>query len=801
MLSNLDKNRLIFLFRIGVGKDQIRKFLDERKSPLTLQGASYRRRKDTPQGNVDFLLSLPDKALPVVKKWFLEHIEADDALLPEALVAQFQAMEREEDSRNPESLKSYAQQGLKYLLQDDPPGVWLAFLRTRIGEEAEREDALATEAEATEPDTAEAQQTPILGIIRSVNQDDCDVARSYLEQVKSPELRTELDQLLIRHRGRSRLSETSPRQLRTLTSVAGVDPERVAVLLHRSRHTEPDQPIFPAIRGMAMEGALYSLSAKQAHELFENDCVIAFPNQKGARIPQDGELGVWFVERFLTEKPIKFRLRKPAEALYVVVPLAAAYEDFDMVRNAIRNATLDPWIRPVFRLSKGGYLHLPPEIQSRSRLNEPLQYFSDLPVWDVHGMRVVLGPLPQPDGEYDCADLSVVTARILRESDARRQLPALTAAQVGLFIDALRATDAGLTKSRLDRIALDFEHYVASGGNLEQIVEQVLTSKPIAAVIEAAKRTAVEQELVARKDLQEQRKRLEKECKDLKDRRDGAADDARKMAEQVRMAVRRAFERARASGVKSLADVAVFGALLTPGPAKESVTPASGAPHGGINISTRERSPDLIVELREAGVIQRNAQVLANAVGTIVAAGLPLLVSGPRASQVAAALGRGLAMTHAVIADVPVGLIDASQMHQLLGIGCAEESLVVRHYNLSALEAYGLPLVDVVIPAIVKRQPSRAAIILSAARGVAALPLEDDLAAVAVEIDTATDLAAIDADKAVLIGQLREDRSTSRIRSGSLARILEDSAERSEAQDHALCAVIAEMLNAAPNPL
>lgn len=797
LFPELNKDRLKYLFRTGLSRPRIKRFLDDRKGPLMMQGAQYRRRGQGAEADIAFLVGLPDKCASMVRSSCLEGLEVDASLRAEALVAQFAAIEKSTEKLSPESARRFAELGLVYLFQENPPESWLAFLKTPIGEAgAAQENAEPTESvEPTVAATDAGMNGKLFGalmeVLRKLREDDGDGARASIALFPQSALRVELEELVGRHRARAREAISLARPLRTLDSTDGLDSERVAILLQRTRPSHPDQPAFLDIRGLFLDTSLYTLTEDQSLELFEHpQHIIGFPDQRGLRLPVLGELCLWYVEKYPTDKPIKYRLRKPAAALHIVVPLAASLDEPDRVRTGIQGAAIETWVRPIFQLAGGEFLRIATEAQNpaRTNLEQPLQYYRSLPAWDLMNMGVVVGPMPPSDGEYDCADLSAVTGRILRESEARRQLPALTKAQVGAFVEALRASDMGLTEQRLTRIAREFEQYVASAECLEQVAVQILGSGHVAAVIETARREAAEQIRTQSKQLRDERSRLEREIGELKERRSVLVDENKRTGEEVRNVVRKTFEKAKAAGARSLGELAVFGALMQREPSVDSSV-AEGA--NSISVSHAERTEDAQKALVDVGVSIPNARVMATAARCIAASGLPLLVVGARAAQIAAALGRGLAEGRCVIGDIPVGIVDTLAMRRFIDCSTAVDSIVFRNHNLSAFEAYGSPLMDALVPAAVSGQPMRAAVVLSAARGVAALPLDADLSSLSVVIDASADLAAEAPELRPVLEGLLEDRSATRTRSAALARLLDDPDGHSPSDTNAILALVA----------
>jgi hypothetical protein len=766
VLKDLNRERLRFLFTHALDRGQIKRFLDTRKASLVMHGAQYQKRSRGSEADIAFLLNLPDKCLPTVTIWVTEELGSDTPFVPEALIAQFRTVETSGALPPAAETKAFAQMGLKYLLRPNVPGVWLSFLKTPIS-------GLESDALEGEPNTLEApveshsthaEIAAVTDVLAKLKADDAEGAGEILKSLVNSPLVLELTELVRLHRSRSRPIEPVAREPLELKSIPSLPVERTPVLLRRTRESSPDQPVFIDIEGVLLEGNIYKLTDSQALDLFKHrQFVIGFPE---SRLPSVGEVAFWFVEEYPTDKPIKFRLKKPATPLHIVISIDASYKDYDEVRTAILSTRIDPWMKVLFKLKGGGYLHFSADSAGgpRAAVDQPLQFFRSLPCWEYLGMELFVGTLPAADGEYDCADLSHTIGRILKESDARQQL-ALTRTQIGAFIESLRASHSGLTTQRLDRLALEFDRFIEGGARLRDISAHVLSSNAAANVIRVAKEEAVAEIRNENQGLRDEQSRLLRELADLRNRRDALSAEMKQIASDVRVSVKKAFDRAKEAGSKSLGEVAVMAAFL-----EHTTDPKRASPPNGeeCRVETFEGAADARALLARVGMGVLEAKALAIAAPLICGTGLPILVQGPRAGQVAQALGCCVTAEPCSVWTVPIGLIDSGAMRVVLDKTETSGSLVVRNCNLSAFDSYANPLMDRLLQSVVdgRKRP----VIFAAARGPAALPLDEDLLALAVIVDTVTRFTS-DPEADALIEQLRDDRSSSRIRSAALVKL------------------------------
>lgn len=797
MFAELNRKRLKFLFGSGIPRQRIKRFLDERKPALELRGAKYRHRGQGAAADLTFLINLDQKCVPTVRAWCLEEIKTTVNLAPAALIAQFLSIENEAGELSGDDAAQFAGAGLRFLFEEPQPPAWIEFLRSPIGRNLERAEEPQSIAvpEAEEQGEADVEITrgadAIVPILQKLRGDDGDGARTLIATLPTSALKGELEELVRRYRSRPRELAPIASEMRALATTDGLDPEKIALLLRRSRETRPDQPIFLDICGLVLAGGLYRLSEEQALELFEHRYhVITFPDSKAGRLPSVGELCLWYVEKLPTERTIKFGLRKPASPLYFVIDLASSFQEFDQVRTEIQQASIEPWMRPIFRLAGGGFLRPSNDVPGpvKGVLDHPLHLYRSVSVWNVLGTTAVLSPLPSPDGAYDCADLSVVTGRILKESEFRRHLPDMTRSQISELIESLGASDMGLTDQRLERVAQEFDRYVTSAEKLQQVSSQVLQTSGVQQSISSAVQAAVASALEENQQLKEDRVRLAKEIADLKIRRTSLMDDNKRTGDELRGIVRKAFERAKDAGLKSLGELAVFAAILEP---HQSPSSANAATDCSIRTWDAEPVEDPQGPLIEVGISVGNARILSIGARLVANAGLPLLTVGPRSSQVALAIGRGLTRSRCIVSEVPIGIVASLFANKIVESSIKDDCLVIRNYNLSALDAYGSPLLDLLTQSVAAGRPARAGVVFSASRSVAGLPLDDDLNTLAIIFDSSFNYNAEASDFEVTLDELREDRTASRIRSLALARVLESSKEWPLGEVEALLAIIA----------
>src|ERR1700730_9593453 len=128
IFNGLNEKRVGFLFLKAAGATKLKQFLDESRLKLMTLGAEYHKRKRGGVEDLKFMLRLPPAAEAIVRAWFRSELECTPTLQPEALVAQFEAVERDKIKVPEETMREFAIQGLAYLMSDHPPATWTEFL-------------------------------------------------------------------------------------------------------------------------------------------------------------------------------------------------------------------------------------------------------------------------------------------------------------------------------------------------------------------------------------------------------------------------------------------------------------------------------------------------------------------------------------------------------------------------------------------------------------------------------------------------------------------------------------------------
>jgi hypothetical protein len=247
-------------------------------------------------------------------------------------------------------------------------------------------------------------------------------------------------------------------------SVKETDPEAVEVL-GICRSAIPGKPAFVDVLGIVEKGRLIAIPDEELRDLYyEDGAIIVHENAVAGRMPRQGELDIWSVENYTTSQPIKFRACRPPTHVYTVVDFHLLSGDYDAVRAFLKNYLMDPATRAIFKLADG--LLIKPKFDqqdlSQEAFEEPLPAWYALCAYEWNSRLIVLGPLPEPDVHYDCAELASTIRKVLRTPEGLSRLPSFSRAQLREFIEYLKSSDLELASPRIARIERELDKYVSA---------------------------------------------------------------------------------------------------------------------------------------------------------------------------------------------------------------------------------------------------------------------------------------------------------------------------------------------------
>ena len=776
----IDRKRFARLLSLGVDEFEMRKFFTECRRQLILQGGKV---QNLPHGRTARIQTLADR-LPastdeIVRGWFTKNVTMVDPEQAEAVVGVFKRYEEIAEQLPEDDARRYARSCLVHLFDENPPTALLEFLKTPIGGASGLPDESGRPADEQQ-ELSEADSFPqklpqvLVDLVEGRDADDhleglpvelatfvsglqssakgrAEEAREALDSL-SPKsvLRGSLQQFLRQQEAKKVSTEGSFRGLRIQdeeTFEGSFDYESDEVLAYC---TGADRPTAVFVHPIAVvrSGHTQRLSNETRRAIFpETGDIIAFPGGEYPRQPRRGEIGVWGVGEHETDRPTRFHLASEKRPVYQIRSVPFPSTDYDSVREFLKDQvaqTRGGLLQPLlFLLDDGLIVGARGEGQDLSRdegFESGLFAWNTLPAHRLEGRLLVLGPLPKEPNVFECAPLLATVRKLFRSSAGDvKGLGKLTRAQLRELTESLGSAQTGLHMLRIQRIKGELERLSEQRDALQELVSVLMEHPSVKTRIDELIHQEAQRELAEKKSLEGEIARLQKERDDWEGRIRRQQAEHRKLRDETAAVVMAAFEKARKEGVETLAEVAVFQALSAPETepvrARQSLADRSGfiaAPNErNLAPSTRDVIPTLV----SLGVGKREATAFAALGRLAFEAGIMVCVAGVAARRAveewASAVGNS-----PLLFDSVVGLIDDNWMRPVLAKDHQPDVLAILDANLSALDIYARPLLDLVLARITDRAGAQTpAILLALTEGVGALPVPRTFERLSVTID------------------------------------------------------------------
>lgn len=806
--------RLEFLLSSGLEPRELADLYKATRPKLLAAGAKLHKVSKKREDRIRFFARLDGRPADVVADWIANHVDGDIDLLPEALVAQFKAVEESGGTLKDDQAAKFARAGLRYLYMPEPPSVWVAFLATPIGQAtdktqqgASREDAGTDEgAESETPLSVEvvAEIADIVESSASAKPRNVDLlspaaiaTRLLIDLHKDPsldiaEIASSHEQALLgvaainavasraeswrsakQHFG---LRRQECRDVSELSDLDGDGAQIVGICVGR---TPVGSAVFVEPLGVVIGRDIWALDKGTSMRLFpESGKVIGFSNTRGLRLPEVGEFGIWTVERYATPQAIKVRLRQIGAPFFNIVEIPFSAKEPDSVRVALRKADVPKGGRPLFLLKDDKLVKPQGDVADLPGygFDEPLEAWRSMNGWIVGDRTLVVAPLPPPDHMLDCADLTVVLKKLIGQADIVAKLPAMTRAQVRSFLEAVEASGAGLTGTRLRRIDAELEGFLEDRARLASVVDVLLDHPRVEEELQKVKQRFVDAFEESRADLVAKKAQLEEEIHRLGAKKKEIQDQSAESAAKVSQAIRKAFEKAKAAGIDTLAEAAVIGAIVGP---MEGGTGAP-IPDKRLRYALAESSEGQGVQtLRELGFRMTDAKFVMALAETALTRGMSLGLTGPGSSLIAARLGKSLSAGKCAIIDIGVGVLSSAEFDDLLAIAEREATvIVIRGVNCSDFSAYGIRLEERLVDRL-NHAASTPGFICAFADGPTALPIPQMLRDLCLILDMSAyegSAEAIDVQLDELLEEpdVERQRPARRLKNRVLKKVLSD---------------------------
>lgn len=778
--SDIDRKRFSYLLTLGVEDFELKTFFSECRMRLIQRGAKVQNLPHGTKNRVHMLAyQLPRSADDIIRGWFSTHLTMTDPEEAEAIVGVFQRYESVDEVLSEQSARRYARSCLVRLFEPEPSESLLAFLRTPIerASSGAQEDSSAAEpglavvaasgysdslldvlvdfAEGRDVDEhlegLESDLASFIVGLQAGSQGKAQEAKEALDALQSgTRIRNVLAKFLQQREARSIGKESSATgvQLVDLVRFAGsFDLEEDEVIGYCTNAEYPSKVFVKPL--VALHGSrAYLLTDDDRRQLFpRTGDLMAFDGHGYPRQPERHQLGSWRVAEHDTDKPTRYHLVSEDRGIYEVRSVPYVSTEYDSVREFLKHQaqqTSGAARQPVLFLLKDGLIVGPrrdrQNLSGNDAYEDGLLAWSALPGLRLEGRLLVPGPLPKETEIYECADLASTVKKLFKAgAKGAKTAAGLTKAQFRDLVQSLASGQSSRDALRIQRIRAELGRLEEYPDAMEALVGQLLSDPSVALRIDQAVSVEANRRLSEKNDLESDIARLREEREEWLGRIKANREEHKKLRNDTIKVVRSAFERARADGVATLAEVAVLHALWPAGPATVSNDPPQpGSASRGVQPRPSRLTPrsDTVVQaLRNLGVPHRSAAAIAAAGDVALATGLIVNVRGVAARSAAMALA-AIAGREPILIDATIGMVDAGFLKQVLEATPLCDSLAVLDANLSALDIYGRPLLDLVVSRIVgPPSESATALFLSLCEGVGSLPTPRTFDSVSIILD------------------------------------------------------------------
>jgi hypothetical protein len=487
-----------------------------------------------------------------------------------------------------------------------------------------------------------------------------------------------------------------------------------------------------------------TLSFKDLKKAFpDNGQVILFPDL-GVE-PPVGRPAAYRVELALTPGTIKFRVVSQGRPLVRVFYLPVSSDRPDRVREWLTDfARTAQESTAVFVLTDG--VCIKPRSGTLSRLAQP-DYDWTFDGWpqvsavEFNKAPYIVGSLPSPAFQYECAPLAISARRLLRRLSERKAVN-LTRQQLADIIEQIRADRDGVDEALRQRVVGKLEALSRIEPEYESLIADLMTIPSVQADIETRKQVEIDRtseelrrERKALDNLRKEKGAVQQSIEDLKVQYD-------ERVKKLRTAMHRVFEEAKGKEAETLAQAGLLQVLkaeerTTRERRRDSASPGSSMPSITVQRVEAHTIP-LADAFRAAGFPDAIGPLYAQTVEFGLNAGLPLIVEGPGAAVVSLSISRCLGKGATTLCEIPLGLASSGPIKAILD-GHPDGPLVLRNANLSDISVYAGAIIDELIAYQLRGEQLRAprTLILAGAGGAAALPWPIDLQYAALKLNLA----------------------------------------------------------------
>lgn len=774
----IDKKRFAALLALGLDDDELRRFFADNRAQLIMHGA---RVQNLPHGNaarIKTLVNLPNEADTVLQRWFAKNLDMVD---PVPVADTIVTLSEYEKAGGVELLEDegqrYARSCLFHLFSDEPQEGLIDFLRQLNGggnsDDSTRESpapatSTAVTPPATEPIDLLNMAKAITALIEKRDPDEflaslpVSVAAlisglhaagdGNLDEAQFKDALSQDQQVLslLAEFGKSKSNPQDAQGLaigptiERFSQVQGTvdfdfDRDHIVGVCTRD---QPETRVF--IHPIALrrsDGTAVALTQEQAQELFpDSGDIIAFHGAGNPRLPARGEMGLWRVRPNTKSNPshrTKFHIVSERTPVFEIRQVPLNSKDHDAVRGYIRHQFENLDVRYarslLFNFQDGLLVGCAngKDLSKEDGFDGGLPSWRSLPAFRFEGRLIVLGPLP-PSETYECEALGKSLKKLIDSFGPGADKP--TRAQVKRLQELLASDELHINASRAERLRNELAFIDQHEGALEVLMESVMADARVRSEIEKRVQEEVQAQIAKRDSLRNDLAKVETQLASTKERLAEQERQERKLSPAVAKAIRSSFDKAKASAIDTLGEVAVFKALFdTLEPAAASIVPSGGSTFPSSKLGKQvfaEAKGSLLDGLRSLAVPAKHARAIELLTKLAQATGVLIVLEGVAARlaavMVAQSLGDGVAI------DCQIGITDDYDL--TAAIAEMPSAICILDANLSPLDVYARPLIDKAQRHLIERKSGGEAsgflVVLSIADSVAGLPIPHSVEAI-----------------------------------------------------------------------
>ena len=766
--KGINKERFVYLLRWAIEPKAIERFLTESKAKLILAGAKADNLPVYSDQRIEFVSALPDKAHKILHDWLLLHLGEKSDTAPEQIVFRF--LQTEIGMRQPSvaEKKDDARALLRLLLDDNCPDIVLKYLETPIGgSDAGRapvaldalDDRMTVEdvrnisavmlddAQATfKPETAVAILVAALVQAERGNEGHARQLEKRLAE-RIPDLAEEVARSITKVLERSQADEVAGRGVvvenaMALDTADDLDPEDVDVVGYCSNVLDGGARFIEVI-GLRDGNDLIRLTSEQAKQLFpETGDVMEFP---ATGIPSTAEqyvLNVWRVQRRDVGKPTKFRVVRRVSPVYDVIFVPHDSTDPDRVREWLIQHKGTPTIKALFQLRDGLIVKPPTDAADLSHFDFERPFDAWYSLVGVNWQRrvLVVGALSAADSKWECPPIGTTIRKLLKTHGELEEVPNLSKHQVQALCRFVEQSgQQNLTLTRIDRVRRELLSLGEQHEALHDLTGDLLNVPSVREQVDAAKSNAVEafkaSKIKAVAELEKLSRQREVITKEIERKK----EELKQQTSELVKAIRKAFENAKSAGINSLAQVALFQALLTKKSSSQETAGDVTPLRTGSRLLVAHASPyseSVNDRLLVLGFTRTTARRWAIATQLAAHFGYAVAFGGSFGQLTSREVACCISKRRVTEIGIPVGLIDGSDLQRAMRESEDSDVILLTNANISAMEAYAQAIIEPTSRRLALGSGLGANIILSLVDGPSALPTPTSITAITFRFDT-----------------------------------------------------------------